>query len=309
MADADLRADSADQEGDDSESETQSVGQSSTVSTDEITPFEMIERMALEVEEASVTGRAPPPAVAEPSPPELPCLKVMTYNIGQPGRDQIQMIADLVNLHQVDVVVFQEVTLKTLKAMKSKLYNYLICECLTTEGYPEGVCVFCRKDTVSVSDVSYYDLPDTQMSRHVIDCEIKYQRHRLHVLGLQLEGMPEHREQRSQQFRAILEIIKDYHHVIVAGDWQIYEPSEPLEWQLASSPLVDAWKQLGSPSHLKYTYDYRQNKQLRHKVQARMDRICWSSRRRLSVQRLDLLGVGAHPPADHYALLAHIQLS
>lgn len=249
-------------------------------------------------------------------------LTALTWNIWFEQRNQKERtlrIIQIIKQLSPDFICLQEVTPLSYNIIKSRLLDYQIFEIFIEEGYSYGTCILCKKETVEVVDPYYYDYTDTQMGRRLVGCEVRLSKHggkKIHILTTHLESMWENKEVRNLQFDTIKEVIKDINEdIILAGDFNICSVREPIEWNLATTKLVDVWVECGCPSSIKYTYDSKINKNLSGgNMRSRLDRIYYMSNSGMKSQSLKLVGLNStspnilEQPSDHFGLMTEFLL-
>ncbi|MHB1952235.1 MAG: endonuclease/exonuclease/phosphatase family protein [Sulfobacillus sp.] len=229
-------------------------------------------------------------------------MRVLTFNVGKPSREQLAEIAALVAETAVDVAVFQELSLRALGVLRAKLLGYQSCECMTAENYDSGIAIFCRKSTVKIADVSYYLLPLSKTGRHAIDCRVCLRRPdrnsaEFNLLGISLERGDKCRDVRSKQFKTLLDICRDLKKVVLVGDFALSQHDEPLDSAISDSNLFDAWQSFGCASACQFT-----SRDSQSRLKLRCDRIL--SWKNLKPVRMDLWGTELKF-SDHVAMTVH----
>ncbi len=246
-------------------------------------------------------------------------ITILTYNVWCEEKylqERTNRIIDLVKQYEPDVVCFQELTDESFKIINSKLDElYYIFQIFTSEKQPYGCGLACKRDTSKIIDQPYYyDFNNTRMNRRIIGCEVKIGEHNFHVLTTHLESLPKNDHLRSLQFDTISKVMEPLNNIILCGDFNILTDTEDINQKIANSKLSDSWIEIGCPSKIAYTYNYKKNKNIQNKFQNRLDRIYYTTKNlNMKPKRMALIGISETgvgiPPSDHFGLLVEFSVN
>lgn len=256
----------------------------------------------------------------------LQVLKLLTWNIWCEDDYMYERMAHIVRniRHQSpDVICLQEVTAVSYSILKKALESqYESFQIFIDEKAAYGLCIMSKKGTTQIIATGddgpyYYDFEGcTTMGRKVIGCQIVHSSGvKFHILNTHLESMGENDHLRSDQFDIIKKVTKHMKHCFLVGDLNICSPSEEIEKKISESKFYDAWIEMGCPSKIKYTYNYRKNSNVKSRYMSRLDRILYTNKSSFEMKSLSLIGcdtisdtVQIHA-SDHFGLLAEFNLT
>ena len=253
-------------------------------------------------------------------------LTVVTYNMWFSEKDFVNRIHHLMRVllqghkYLPDLVCFQEVTQAAYQLLQQGIGSqYYLFEIFGDPPVRYTNLIAINKETMELDadSVAYYDLPETQMSRKLMTCQVTIKKTKMtfHVMNTHLESLDTNWKNRQIQLEAIEQILEQekIENFILCGDFNICHDNEPAENQIKNSKYHDAWIEMGSPQSLKYTYDCENNPyiNIKTKFRSRLDRILYrfnnptnTDRNLVVITKLKLLGIKEPFPSDHFGVLA-----
>tara|TARA_R100001163_G_C5067722_1_gene207099 strand:- start:2978 stop:4705 length:1728 start_codon:yes stop_codon:yes gene_type:complete len=266
-------------------------------------------------------------------------LTVVTYNVWynrkHMGSRTRGLIEHLMNSskYKPDLINLQEVTAKSYSLIETALNDdYFLFEIL---GEPPNVLPYSNlialnRSTIEIVDetLTGYDF-NSQMGRKLLVCQVMHKSTgiKFHILNAHLESFQENWSYRKDQMESIIRLIKGekIRNFILVGDFNICNPTEPIETQIRLSGYSDAWVDIGSPESLKFTYDHSLNDYVKEKTAlqlcdngpkqnfpkkpSRLDRILYKFKdHKIKTTKMKFLGVVKPNPSDHFGLLVEFML-
>ena len=272
-------------------------------------------------------------------------LTVITYNIWYNKRHQSARTRELIvalthgHKYKPDIISLQEVTPKSYQILEQALNeDYFLFEILSQSSesqVPYSNLIAVNRSTLEIvpDTLTAYDF-DSQMGRKLMVCAVKHKATdiQFYVFNAHLESFKENWSYRRSQMDSIIRLIKEekISNFILTGDFNICDPTEPIESQLRMANYKDAWIEMGSPNSLKYTYNHNTNNYIKWKKSqqspdaklmhpphpSRLDRILYRFRENQAlVTKMKLLGVAPSEdpkrpphPSDHFGVLSEFMI-
>ena len=195
---------------------------------------------------------------------------------------------------------------------------YHLFEIFGQPPLPYSNLIAFRRETIELvgNDLTSYDF-DSQMGRKLMVCQVKLKETGtiFHVLNAHLESLSGNWKYRKDQMESIYRLIKGekINNFILTGDFNICHDHEPIETQIRLYGWSDAWREMGSPQSIKYTYDSLNNphafKKGEPKYQSRLDRILYKFKDdQIVITKFKFLGYKEPFISDHYGILSEFMI-
>jgi len=218
-------------------------------------------------------------------------LSIISYNLNCLNssylEERIRHISKLIIKRQVDLIALQEIS-KPICKLFNRIFSeyYTIVQDFMNTNDSVGNVIFCKNGAINIMDAYKFDLKsNAHVSRNAIYCkfnvmDIEHDRqHKMSIINCQLEKTWNCHPTRYSQIESILELDELKNDTILTGDFSILSNDEKANLLLHRSGFKDAWVEMGMPSELNYTYDYKKNNTPNmEKYRSRQDRIMYNLR-------------------------------
>jgi endonuclease/exonuclease/phosphatase family metal-dependent hydrolase len=216
-------------------------------------------------------------------------LSILSYNLNCSNssylQERIQYISKAIVQRKSDLIALQEVSKPICKLFNTIFSEfYTIVQDFMNSNDVIGNVIFCRNGVINILDAYKFDLKsNSRTSRSAIYCEFnimdveREQQHRMNIINCQLEKTWNGHPIRLNQMESILSLDEIKNNTILLGDFSILSNEEKANKLLQQSGFKDAWVEMGMPSELNYTYDYKKNTTPNmEKYRSRQDRILYN---------------------------------
>ena len=167
----------------------------------------------------------------------------------------------------------------------------------------QGLTIFIRLSKYQLIEPSQYEYSQTTDHHEILDCEIVNRKthRRCHLINTQFDHST---RERNHQIRELRTLVEKMDHIILCGDFTIRDLRD--DEQFLEIPLKDAWRALGCPSQIKYSYDYKRNRNVPDQRQERPDRILYRLPQNPNPKSMKLIGVETSKslaPSEHFGVI------
>ena len=231
-------------------------------------------------------------------------LSVLSYNLsGQDRTSALKQIIALLKVNSPDLLCFQEVTPLAHRFLSECLLGYQSVESFIKDGRMQGLTIFLRLSKYQLIEPSQYEYSQTTDHHDILDCEIMNLKthRRCHLINTQFDHS---KRERVNQIRELRTLVEELDHVILCGNFTIKDLSDDESFM--EIPLKDTWRALGCPSQVKYSYDYKRNRNVPDQRQERPDRILYRLPHNSHPRAMKLIGVEtsrALAPSEYFGVI------
>ena len=221
----------------------------------------------------------------------------------------------MILLKQPDAVFLQEVISSSLALLQQKLktkYSFFAPTCPPEHYF---VVILVKKGSnfsPGVLDSTTY--PGTNMGRQLLQLPLSFKGINLVLMTSHLESLKDYSTERKTQLRTAFEMMAKKARegksvAIFGGDLNVRE--DEVRSVKVPEGIVDAWQECGSDRATQFTWDVKNNDNLRwmfpNRPQARFDRVYCSTNSKLRPAKFELVGQDrlhscGRFPSDHWGL-------